>query len=148
MKGNQSRSPGRLASPLRTPQNLLQPGVCPARQAASSPSRMADSKPILGDWSGNDLDRTRLTPPHSKSSFSQVIMLVPYNHTNMARGQRLALTGQPLGGPAASEGPGAKPESPRRVKSGMVGNKRDTQRRAKLDGVDGSGIREPLPLTE
>ena len=55
-------------------------------------------------------------------SFFQSIMLVPYKHTNMARGQCPAPTGPPRGGSAASEGSRAKPESPRRVRNGTVSN--------------------------
>ena len=55
-------------------------------------------------------------------SFFQSIMLVPYKHTNMARGQCPAPTGPPWGGSAASEGSRAKPESPRRVRNGTVSN--------------------------
>lgn len=49
-------------------------------------------------------------------------MLVPYKHTNMARGQCPAPTGPPRGGSAASEGSKAKLESPRRVRNGTVSN--------------------------
>ena len=55
-------------------------------------------------------------------SFFQSIMLVPYKHTNMARGQCPAPTGPPRGGSAASEGSKAKLESPRRVRNGTVSN--------------------------
>ena len=49
-------------------QNLLHLGVCRALEAVNS-ARMAVSKPVLRDWSSNDLDRARLTLSHSKSSF-------------------------------------------------------------------------------